>query len=142
MTVIFLYSMIWTRFETEDWFCFFNTSIYCQFKSSVVKLKMIIFCVFRNIFFFFLFFLTAYTHLTKVIDASRVSLFDIITQYNAIFSDNEPLYTSTSSNDGNRHNNASILHSWVLTKVCLIWMFVKTFFFNVFPNLFFSIIIR
>ena len=52
--------------------------------------------------------------MTKVIDASRVSLFDIITQYNAIFSDNEPIYTS---NDDKRQSNASILHSWVLHKV-------------------------
>eukprot|EP00111_Clytia_hemisphaerica_P017855 TCONS_00052814-protein len=55
-----------------------------------------------------------YTHMTKVIDASRVSLFDIITQYNAIFSDNEPIY---SSNDDKRQSNAPILHSWVLHKL-------------------------
>lgn len=56
----------------------------------------------------------SYTHLTKVIDASRVSLFDIITQYNAIFSDNEPLFLT---GENKRQNTASILHSWILSKL-------------------------
>nr|XP_041574546.1 conserved oligomeric Golgi complex subunit 8 isoform X2 [Taeniopygia guttata] len=46
-----------------------------------------------------------YVHLTKTIEACRVHLFDVLTQYRAIFSDEEPLA------------EGAIFHSWVLQKV-------------------------
>jgi len=56
----------------------------------------------------------AYSHLAKVIDASRVNLFDIITQYKAIFSDDETSYISDSKKCVQYW---SILHSWVVRKI-------------------------
>ncbi|XP_067941532.1 conserved oligomeric Golgi complex subunit 8-like [Watersipora subatra] len=55
----------------------------------------------------------AYTHLAKVIELSRVHLFDIITQYRAIFTDDDPLVKQTSSGP----RESQLLQSWVQRKV-------------------------
>ncbi|XP_071423375.1 conserved oligomeric Golgi complex subunit 8 isoform X1 [Pithys albifrons albifrons] len=54
-----------------------------------------------------------YLHITKTIEACRVHLFDIVTQYRAIFSDEEPLVPA----EGAAPAEGSIFHGWVLQKV-------------------------
>ncbi|XP_064242431.1 conserved oligomeric Golgi complex subunit 8 isoform X2 [Passer domesticus] len=52
-----------------------------------------------------------YVHLTKTVEACRVHLFDVVTQYRAIFSDEEPLAPGEAPGEG------AIFHSWLLQKV-------------------------
>jgi len=56
----------------------------------------------------------AYNHITRTIEVSRVNLFDIVTQYRAIFTDDDPLYAG---DDEKFVDLANILRSWLTRKV-------------------------
>lgn len=55
-----------------------------------------------------------YVHITKTVEACRVHLFDIITQYRAIFADEEPLVPPPGQE---ALSGSALFHGWVLQKV-------------------------
>ena len=55
----------------------------------------------------------AYQHLSKTIEASRVHLFDIMTQYRAIFPDDDPLIIG----QGSGSLLGGLFYQWVNEKV-------------------------
>lgn len=61
-----------------------------------------------------------YYHITKTIETSRVHLFDIVTQYRAIFSDDDPIL-SMENEDSPMYGN--LFHCWIVQKV---QQFLKT----------------
>ncbi|XP_029839680.4 conserved oligomeric Golgi complex subunit 8 [Ixodes scapularis] len=66
----------------------------------------------------------AYTHLSRVVEACRVHLFDIVTQYRAIFSDDDPLLglsTKDSQDPG-----PSVFYSWITSRVSQFMRILET----------------
>ncbi|XP_065185153.1 conserved oligomeric Golgi complex subunit 8-like [Sycon ciliatum] len=59
----------------------------------------------------------AYQHITKIIELCRVYIFDVITQYRAIFSDDSELLLRPTSSGSTQQNASGIFHSWLVTKV-------------------------
>nr|SVE75691.1 EOG090X04G7 [Daphnia hispanica] len=56
----------------------------------------------------------AYQHIVKTVELSRVHLFDIATQYRAIFSDEDPLVLA---NQDPNTNESAIYYSWIIQKI-------------------------
>ena len=67
----------------------------------------------KRVYSFFLLHI-AYQHVLKTVELSRVHLFDIATQYRAIFTDEDPLVLA---NQDPNTNESAIFHSWVIQKV-------------------------
>ena len=61
----------------------------------------------------------AYSYLGKLIETSRVHLFDVITQYRAIFPNDDPLAVMTSSNSSpeDKRSYAYVFYGWISCKV-------------------------
>ena len=66
----------------------------------------------------------ALVHITKVIETNRVHLFDIVTQYRAIFSDSDPIVSQkhlyfgiTNILSDRDFNDSVIINSWLLYKI-------------------------
>jgi hypothetical protein len=53
-------------------------------------------------------------HLSKTIELSRIHLFSIVTQYRAIFSDDEPILPLPKDQN---INETAIFYSWIIEKV-------------------------
>jgi hypothetical protein len=61
-----------------------------------------------------------YTHITKTIEENRIHLFDIITQYRAIFSDEETSSSSSSSSSTtfkSELNESKLFYCWLQQKI-------------------------
>ncbi|RDD40462.1 Conserved oligomeric Golgi complex subunit 8 [Trichoplax sp. H2] len=58
-----------------------------------------------------------YYHISKTIEVSRVHLFDIITQYRAVFPDDDPLLSTGSGNQANKTKPVAIFYCWLIQKV-------------------------
>lgn len=71
------------------------------------------FSIKKKSFFIFILYI-AYQHVLKTVELSRVHLFDIATQYRAIFTDEDPLVLA---NQDPNTNESAIFHSWVIQKV-------------------------
>lgn len=62
--------------------------------------------------------LSAYHHISKTIEASRVHLFDIVTQYRAIFPDDDAVKMSYGSQSGSEGCiEGALFYTWVNAKV-------------------------
>ena len=63
---------------------------------------------------------SAYQHISKTIEVSRVHLFDIVTQYRAIFPDDDlvkPSYSSSALASRTTAVTGALFYSWVNDKV-------------------------
>lgn len=63
----------------------------------------------------------AYHHITKTIEASRVHLFDIVTQYRAIFPDDDSVRAAVVGGNQTEAVEGALFYSWVNEKI---WQFL------------------
>lgn len=69
-------------------------------------------------------YITAQQHLTKTIEVTRINLFNIITQYRAIFPDEEPsVVSATKPMQGVSCEGERLFHAWLHKKVCFYHVF-------------------
>ena len=66
-------------------------------------------------------FSSAYHHISKTIEASRVHLFDVVTQYRAIFPDDDSVRVNYGGpkTKGEGPVDGALFYSWVNDKVCI-----------------------
>ena len=60
--------------------------------------------------------LLAYLHISKTIEACRVHLFDIVTQYKAIFPDDDSILAGIHGNAG-KQSEGTLFCGWLNSKV-------------------------
>ena len=66
--------------------------------------------------------MSAYHHISKTIEASRVHLFDIVTQYRAIFPDDDAIKMSYSSQTNSDDCvKGALFYTWVNAKVSSVY---------------------
>lgn len=58
----------------------------------------------------------AYHHISRTIEVSRVHLFDILTQYRAIFPDDDSAYHGTATST---HLDGALFYTWLGSKVIM-----------------------
>lgn len=68
-------------------------------------------------------FFSANIHLSKTIDTTRVNLFNIVTQYRAIFNDDEHSPLASAKNPNTNLN--LIFYSWIRDKVTILIKKIK-----------------
>lgn len=59
----------------------------------------------------------AFHHISKVIEVTRVTIFDVITQFRAVFSDDDPLVISHDWSGGPIAHESALFHSWLCLKI-------------------------
>ena len=64
--------------------------------------------------------LSAYMHISKTIEACRVHLFDIVTQYKAIFPDDDTMLLSTHTSYTGKQADGTLFCGWLNSKVKII----------------------
>ena len=65
---------------------------------------------------------TAYQHLSRTVEVSRVHLFDILTQYRAIFPDDDSAYHVTATPT---HLDGALFYTWLGSKVIVTWSIIN-----------------
>ena len=61
--------------------------------------------------------LSAYMHISKTIEACRVHLFDIVTQYKAIFPDDDTMLLTAHSSYTGKQADGTLFCGWLNSKV-------------------------
>lgn len=60
-----------------------------------------------------------YTHITKNIEICRINLFDIVTQYRAIFSDDSDLTSPFTNESADKPSERSIFQCWLVNRISI-----------------------
>lgn len=76
---------------------------------------------FKCLRMYLMFFFVATHHLNKTIEITRVNLFNIVTQYRAVFNDDDQ--SALASSKGENVNRYLIFLGWIRDKVCYLTFF-------------------